>query len=394
MPYSLYLHIPFCRHRCAYCDFNTYAGLEALIPAYVRALAREIEWVGKSAPAPLEVHTLYFGGGTPSLLSPEALEHILQACSRVFSILPDAEISLEANPGTVTLDWLRTVRRLGINRLSLGMQSAHPDDLRLLERQHDFLDVSQAVRWARRSGFDNISLDLIFGLPFQTMQRWKETLERALGLHPEHLSLYALSIEHATPFFHWAQRGLIPWPDDDLAAEMYEWADERLTQAGYTQYEISNWAATREGRLLACRHNLQYWYNEPYLGFGAGAHGFVAGFRTINLRGVRTYLERLQGDTVFSFPFSPANEQVLPVDRQTEMEETMLVGLRLVLEGVDRQRFHRRFGQCPEEVFGSTLNHLATLGLVECFDGRWRLTRRGRLLGNQVFIHFVGERSR
>lgn len=388
--YSLYLHIPFCRHRCAYCDFNTYSDQDELIPVYVKALCDEIRYVGQTAPYRLTVHTLYFGGGTPSLLSTAAIESILNTCHEIFNVLPEAEISLEANPGSVTLEWLQTVRRLGVNRLSLGMQSAHPDDLRLLERQHDFFDVSQAVRWARRAGFDNINLDLIYGIPHQSLARWQGTLERALGLHPEHLSLYALTIEHATPFYHWVARGLIPPPNDDLAAEMYEWADERLSQAGYLQYEISNWARQRGADVLMCRHNLQYWRNEPYLGLGAGAHGFANHTRTANVRGIKTYIDRLSQRIERSFPLTPATEQAQVIDPLTEMQETMLMGLRLTREGVSRQRFEQRFHRSMEEVFGPAINSLVSLGLLEWHGERVCLTARGRLLGNRVFMEFVG----
>lgn len=389
--YSLYLHIPFCRHRCAYCDFNTYSGQESLIPAYVKALCAEIRYVGQTAPYRLPVHTIYFGGGTPSLLPADAIALILKACHEAFDVIPEVEISLEANPGRITFEWLKAVRRLGINRLSLGMQSAHPDDLRLLERQHDFFDVSQAVRWARRAGFDNLNLDLIYGIPHQSLSRWQETLERALGLHPEHLSLYALTIEHTTPFHHWVARGLIPSPDDDLAAEMYEWADERLSQAGFVQYEISNWAQPRGGDLLMCRHNLQYWLNAPYLGLGAGAHGFANHTRTANVRGIKAYIDRLAQLTERPFPLTPATEQAQTIDLLTEMQETMLMGLRLTREGVSQQRFYERFHQAMEEVFGSTISYLVNLGLLEWREERLCLTRRGRLLGNRVFIEFVGE---
>lgn len=387
--FSLYLHIPFCRHRCAYCDFNTYSGQEDLIPAYVEALCNEIRQVGRTAPNRLPVHTLYFGGGTPSLLPAEAIGLILETCRASFEILPDAEVSLEANPGTLTLEWLRTIRRLGVNRLSLGMQSAHPEDLRLLERQHDFFDVSQTVRWARRAGFENINLDLIYGIPFQTLARWEATLERALGMFPEHLSLYALSIEHATPFYHWVTRGLLPPPDDDMAAEMYEKADAMLTQSGYLQYEISNWAIRREGRLWVCQHNLQYWLNEPYLGFGAGAHGFVEHLRTANVRSIRAYIERLQTPAQLPFPLTPATEQTQTIDPLTEMQETMMMGLRLTQEGVSRQRFEQRFHRSIEEVFGPTIASLVNLGLLEWRGERLCLTQRGRLLGNRVFMEFV-----
>ncbi len=387
-PFSLYLHIPFCRHRCAYCDFNTYAGLDHLRAAYVQALVAEVRWAGEAAGRRLPVHSVYFGGGTPSLLTPEQIEQVLLAVEAVFALADDAEITLEANPGTVDEPYLRTLRRLGVNRLSLGVQSAHPEELRLLERIHDYPTVTRTVAAARRAGFDNLNLDLIFGLPGQPLSRWQRTLDLVLALHPEHLSLYALTLEHGTPMAAWVARGLLPAPDEDVVATMYEWAMDRLEAAGYVQYEISNWA--RPGYL--CRHNLQYWRNLPYLGLGAGAHGWAAGVRTVNVRAPAAYIQRLRaGEVTGPFPRTPATVEARPVGRREEMGETMMMGLRLTQEGVSRQAFVARFGQPLEAVYGEEIAELVRLGLLMwTADGaRLRLTRRGRLLGNVVFAAFV-----
>lgn len=397
-PTSLYLHIPFCRHRCAYCDFNTYAGQNDRIPAYVEALRREIAWMGESgaqalnSAQPMRVHTIYFGGGTPTLLAPRQVEAILSACRESFAVDAQAEISMEANPGTVTSESLRALRSLGVNRLSYGMQSAHPDDLRLLQRQHDTGDVIEAVNWARQAGFDSLSLDLIFGLPFQSLERWQATLETAIGLQTEHLSLYSLTIEPGTPFHAWLQRGLMPLPDDDLAADMYDYASERLEQAGFQQYEISNWARVLNGELAACLHNLQYWRNQPYLGLGAGAHGYHSGQRLVNAAAIPDYIERCQKLPVEVFPIGPATIQALPIDRWTEVQETMMVGLRLTQEGVAAAEFQRRFGVGLEELFAADISALVQEGLLEWSGEKetLRLSQRGRLLGNRVFRQFVG----
>jgi oxygen-independent coproporphyrinogen III oxidase len=390
--YSLYLHVPFCRHRCAYCDFNTYAGQENLIPAYVDALCQEINLVSQSLSERLPVHTIFFGGGTPSLLSPAQFEKIMRVLGDRFSLQAELEATLEANPGTVSLETLQGLRSAGLNRISFGVQSAHPDDLRLLERQHNYLDVIQAVEWARKAGFDNLSLDLIFGLPFQPLERWQSTVELALGLNTEHLSLYALTVEHGTPFRHWAERGLVPMPDDDLAADMYDWACERLQKAGFEQYEISNWACRdSSGQLLSSKHNLQYWRNQPYLGFGAGAHGFAGGYRTANVLGIQAYIQRCREGQQREFPLGPALANALPVDRWTEMQETMMVGLRLIQEGVSNTAFTRRFGQTMEQAFGKQIQMLVGQSLLEWEGDRLRLTPNGKLLGNRVFIEFVGE---
>ncbi len=434
MPYSLYLHIPFCIHRCAYCDFNTYAGQEAFIPAYVDALCREIRIVGEAARAErrfersaaearaeVEAHTIFFGGGTPSLLTFHQLEKILNTIRDNFDVLFDAEISLEANPGTLIPASLRDLRSLGFNRLSLGVQSAQPGELRQLERIHDFFDVIESVNWARQAGFDNLNLDLIFGLPEQPLERWQATVKSALGLQPEHLSLYALTLEHGTPFGRWSARGLMPVPDPDLAAEMYEWAMDYLAGQGYIQYEISNWARSKdEGERMkdevsapsfACKHNLQYWRNQPYLGFGAGAHGYAAGMRYSNVLRIKTYIDRCHSSSVarysspairHPFPLSPAVVNHRRLSRREEMQETMLTGLRLTREGVSASSFRKRFDLAMADVFGREIEELIALGLLEWAtppspargrgaggEGRIRLTKRGRLLGNQVFMRFV-----
>lgn len=391
--HALYFHIPFCVHRCAYCDFNTYARQEALIPAYVDALCNEIRCVAGSAPQRLTAHTIFFGGGTPSLLSAAQFESILKTARDCFDLTPDAEISLEANPGTVTQESLRDLRSLGFNRISLGVQSAHPDELRQLERIHDYFDVIEAVTWARRAGFDNLNLDLIFGLPEQSLDRWQATVKLVLGLRPEHLSLYALTVEHGTPFGRWAQRGLLPVPDPDAAADMYDWAGEALDAVGFEQYEISNWA--RPAR--QCRHNLTYWRNQPYLGFGAGAHGSASGLRISNVLRIMTYIERLHLDCPIPnylipnspFPLSPATVNQTRISMHTEMQETMLTGLRLTREGVSSENFVGRFGVQIWDVFGKEIDELTGLLLLEWVGPVLRLTKRGRLLGNQVFMRFV-----
>jgi oxygen-independent coproporphyrinogen-3 oxidase len=392
-PYSLYLHIPFCQKRCSYCDFNTYAGQEERIPAYLSALVREITSVGGRAPAKIGTHTLFFGGGTPSLLSAAQYETILKTIDEVYDLQPGLEATLEANPGTVSWSYLQSLKKLLFTRISFGMQTSDPVELALLSRLHDFYDVIQAVKWARQAGFEQVNLDLIFGLPFQSLATWQNSVEAALRLNPEHLSLYALTVEHSTPLFKWVGRGLVPSPDGDLAADMYEWASERLDKADFVQYEISNWARKdNQDNLLACRHNLQYWRNQPYLGFGAGAHGYAAGYRLANVMQIKTYIERLAQPGQPPFPFSLATGHSDRVDQVTEMEETMMVGLRLTQEGVSRRSFEKRFGIPVEKVFGKEIDQMVRVGLLEAGE-ILRLTPRGRLLGNQVFMQFVGARS-
>lgn len=395
--HALYFHIPFCRHRCAYCDFNTYAGQDALIPAYVEALCREIEIVGQAASEKIEASTVFFGGGTPSLLSVPQFSSIFEAIKQNFNLRLDAEVSLEANPGTLTEGYLEGLYTLGFNRLSLGVQSAHPDELRMLERIHSYGDVVSAALAARKAGIENLSFDLIFGLPEQSLERWQATVKLILGLHPKHLSLYALTIEEGTPFGLWAQRGMLPLPDPDLAAEMYEWASDYLYAKDYQQYEISNWTKPKQ----ECQHNLQYWRNLPYLGFGAGGHGYAARTRYANILGIQPYIDRLSHENDrLSFPLSPAVVSKEHVTSEQEMQEHLLMGLRLTNEGVSAEAFQTRFGRSLEDVFSNEIDELIGLGLLEWADKKTsevletsevlRLTPRARLLGNQVFLRFVG----
>ena len=393
--YSVYLHFPFCVHRCSYCDFNTYAGLNSLIPEYVQALRKEVLFLSQTAAIRLPIHTIFFGGGTPSLLSVMEIEGILKILSEVFQFQSGIEITLEANPGTISLQYLRDLRSLGANRLSLGMQSAHPDDLQLLERQHGLKDVEQAVIWSRAAGIDNLNLDLIFGIPHQSLVRWDRTLTYTLSLCPDHLSLYSLTLEHGTPLAHWVERGLVPTPDSDLAADMYELAEVKLNEAGFEQYEISNWAKRKPGgNIAACHHNLQYWRSLPYLGFGAGAHGFAMGVRTVNALAPAAYIRRAEGPFIvedYPFPRTPTMTDVISIDRMTEMGETMMMGLRLVVEGISKSIFAHRFGQSLMEAYGSQIQRLISQELLEWAGGGdiLRLTQRGKLLGNRVFREFI-----
>ncbi len=404
-PYSLYFHVPFCTHRCAYCDFNTYAGQEEMIPAYVDALNREINYVGQQlkdhetsrlAGNATKVHTIFFGGGTPSLLSPLQFDSIFKSIHSAFDLTSDAEISIEANPGTVTEEALRQLRKIGINRISFGVQSANLEELRMLERTHDFFTVIEAVTSARKAGFDNLNLDLIYALPEQTLQTWQTTVQRILDLHPEHISAYALTLEHGTPFGRWAQKGMLPLPDPDLAADMYEWASETLESNGYVQYEISNWAKLDH----ECRHNLQYWRGLPYLAFGAGAHGYANGYRYSNVLRIKTYIERMANfDSRISdieFPLSPTTVNQHKQTSQDDMSEFMMTGFRLTQEGVSENEFQARFGKSLRDVYKNEIEELLKLELIESKTSEFsknsevlRLTKRGRLLGNQVFMRFV-----
>jgi len=343
--------------------------------------------VGRSAGTRLPVHTVFFGGGTPSLLSPGQFDPILRSLRLSFDIQDNAEVSIEANPGTISAGDLQRLRVLGINRLSFGVQSANTEELRMLERIHDFFEVIEAVRSARLAGFDNLNLDLIYGLPEQKLETWQTTLRRTFDLGSEHISAYALTLEHGTPFGRWSARGLMPSQDPDLAADMYEWASEELGSHGYSQYEISNWA--QPGK--ECRHNLQYWRGLPYLAFGAGAHGYANGYRYSNVLRIKTYIDRLADSASTSLPF-PLSPVTVNQHRQTAAEdqgEFMMTGLRLTRTGVSAAEFESRFGTSLPAAYGIQIDSLVSKGLLEWSSGRLRLTRHGRLLGNRVFVEFL-----
>jgi len=386
-----------------------------MIPAYVNALCKEIEYVGHNAERSrsdggdaVEAHSIFFGGGTPSLLSPPQFASIFKSIRSSFTLTPDCEITIEANPGMVSYESLIKLREIGINRISYGVQSANAFELQMLERAHNFFDVIEAVTSARKAGFDNLNLDIIYGLPEQTLETWQTTVKRILDLHPEHISAYALTLEHGTPFGRWSSKGLLPLPDPDLAAEMYEWLGDTLDANGYLQYEISNWAKINAegGRQNAesnssfiihhssfqCRHNLQYWRGLPYLAFGAGGHGYANGYRYSNVLRIKTYIERLTNtkSNNYQFPLTPATVNHHKQTLSDDMSEFMMTGLRLTQEGVSNGEFQNRFGQSMQDIFGKEINELLKLGLLERETSEvLRLTKHGRLLGNQVFMRFV-----
>ncbi|MBX7111202.1 MAG: radical SAM family heme chaperone HemW [Dehalococcoidia bacterium] len=388
---ALYLHIPFCTAKCGYCDFNSYAGLEHLVPDYTPALVRELElW----APAAREfqVRSVFFGGGTPSLSSIEDLEAIVRGIRAHYAVAQDSEWTLEANPGELTLEHLRGLRAIGLNRLSIGVQSLHDDELQLLDRVHDAARAIEAVEAAREAGFDNLNLDLIFGLIGQPLERWQQTLRRAVALRPEHLSCYALTVEPGTALYYQVAKGQLEPPDPDVVADQYEWTRSFLAEQGYRHYELSNWALP--GR--ECRHNLVYWHAEPYLGVGAGAHSFFAGQRFANVDAPNRYVELVNAS--YEERQATGGGQLRQIhggetpDEALLLSDAMILGLRL-MEGVSTQAFEARFGVTPEAVFGAAIErHLAT-GLLERAGDRLRLTSRGQLLANEVFVDLLPEEA-
>ncbi len=383
---GLYLHLPFCVSKCAYCDFNSFSGLGDLIPEYLRALKAEM--AGRSAGG-AAVATVFVGGGTPTALSGPELAGLLEDARRCFTWLDGTEATVEANPGTVDRAKLSLVRQAGANRLSLGVQSFNDRLLVRLGRVHRAAEAREAVRAAREAGFDNLSLDLIFGLPGQTLADWRADLESALELEPEHLSCYSLKVEEGTSFAAEAAAGRLDLPGEETDLAMFDLTRDRLGAAGYESYEISNFA--RPGR--RCRHNLVYWRNEEYLGFGAGAASYLDRRRWTNIRDPREYvraLDRAAGPTGIAGGFDHGRlaGEVETTDLRTEMIETVMMSLR-TSDGLSEDYFRRRFGAELRSVFPEALDWTISRGLSAFDEGALRLTPTGLRLANQALAAFV-----
>jgi putative oxygen-independent coproporphyrinogen III oxidase len=377
-PVGLYLHIPFCSAICNYCNFNRGLFDPALKSRYVAAVAREVAECGvRAVDSASTADTIYFGGGTPSLLEPDEIGRLIRACQDRFSVTSDAEVTMEANPETVTRERLADFREAGVNRLSMGVQSFREDELRRLSRLHTAERARQAVVEARRAGFDNLSLDLMMWLPAQRPSEWLESVDAAIDLEPDHLSLYLLEVYPNAPLkddmarAHWSQA-----PDEDAEA-MYFTAMERLEAAGLEQYEISNVA--RVGR--RSRHNLKYWQDGEWLGFGCGAHSTRDGMRWKNVSSTEEFVARIAGrrSVVVDVRSMPMSERV---------GDALFTGLRLV-EGVDLAAMRTRYGVDVWQRYGADLERFVDEGLLLHVEDRLRLTRRGMLLAHEVMTVFV-----
>ena len=368
-PLGLYIHIPFCKSKCIYCDFYSLPRAEDRMDRYVSALCRQLAEIAQRTTAHT-VDSVYLGGGTPSYLGEKRLRHILKTVKKHYHLSRDAEITLEANPDSAG-DWraLRSLRRAGMNRLSLGVQSADDGLLRTLGRPHTFAQAEEAAAAARRARIRNLSLDLIYGLPGQNLAGWKDTLERAAALEPEHLSCYGLKVEEGTPL--WDMQEKMDLPDDDAQADMYLWTVERLEALGYEQYEISNFA--RPGR--ASRHNMKYWTLCEYAGFGPGAHSDLGDVRYAYLRSLDTYCAGVEaGVSVLE-----SSEHIPPRERDIEY---VMLGLRLT-QGISRQEFENRY-RLPFAPIQSVLERFRATGHAALAGERWRLTPEGFLVSNQI----------
>jgi oxygen-independent coproporphyrinogen III oxidase len=376
---GLYVHVPFCRHICPYCDFNTYAGQQGLIPDYVAAVVDEMRIAAMEQPAS-GAPTLFFGGGTPSLLAPEQVGDIIAAARELFGLRDDAEVTLEANPESLDADFLASLKAAGVNRLSIGVQSQQRAGLRVLGRGHTAQKATSAIQVARAAGFDNISVDFIFGWPGQTDDDWRADLATILDWQPEHVSLYSLIIEPGTPMHAAVDRGILRALDDDTAAGMYERAVEVLGGAGWEHYEIANWA--REPRFRS-RHNQLYWQAGPYHGFGAGAHGTIGAVRASNLLLPSKYITAVRDGR----RPSAVTEALSP---ETAIGETMMLGLRLLVDGVSVTDFAARHGVQLIDRYADEIDRFTAIGLLEWqTPDRLRLTARGALLANDVCAAFL-----
>jgi oxygen-independent coproporphyrinogen-3 oxidase len=382
---SIYLHIPFCATKCAYCAFNTYTHLDQLIPQFVEALVLEIHYAARQNPYQ-SVGTIYFGGGTPSLLEIEQIAQILDVIYDSFNVVDNVEITFETNPDDLSLAYVSQLRTLGINRISVGIQSANAAELQMFGRRHGPDVGVQVMKDLRSAGFDNVNLDLIFAVPNQTLSHWQCSIEQTLRLQPEHLSLYSLILEENTPLESWVRSGRLPAPDDDLAADMYEYASKMMQNAGYEQYELSNWA--KPG--FACKHNLQYWRNLPYIGLGPGAHGYAAGIRYANLLQPRQYIEVLhKNETNLIFPRTPATADCELIDEEAEISETLMMGLRLTQEGNSLKTFRCRFGYDLIEHHADSILRFVEYGMLELSSEYLRITEKGRLLSNMIIRDLI-----
>jgi oxygen-independent coproporphyrinogen-3 oxidase len=376
-PAGIYIHIPFCRSRCSYCDFATGLHESALAERYVASVVSEIKSWREVEPVQT-VDTIYFGGGTPSLLSPAQLEALMQAVRTRFDVSPKAEVTMEMNPGTVTPETLQAFRRLGVNRASFGAQTFDDRELARLGRSHTVADTRRTYSLLRRAGFDNVSFDLIAGLPGQALNAWKRNLDEAFALGPEHLSFYLLEVHEGTPLAAHIKTGLQPSPDEDLAAEMYRVMLERAAEAGYKHYEISNLCLPG----FESRHNTKYWTGAPYYGFGCSAHSFDGQSRRwANERDLSKYAALVEH-----------NGSPLVEDRSlTENErraEAVFLGMRM-MAGVRTDEFKELFGFDLQAEYAEDLKNFQQAGLIE-FDGDLlKLTRAGALLSNEVFAAFV-----
>lgn len=378
---ELYLHIPFCVKKCNYCDFFSASGTPKEQADYVSAMIQEIQSYQELS-GEYEVQTIFLGGGTPSLLTPEQIEKIFTTIYHIFSVNENAEITMEMNPGTVAIEKLRAMKAAGVNRLSIGLQSAQNEELKMLGRIHTYEEFLETWKLTEQAGFKNRNIDLMSALPGQTMESYKDTLSKVLALEPEHISAYSLILEEGTVFYDWYEKGKLDrgaWklPSEEEEYAMGELTIQRLAEAGMHRYEISNYA--KPGK--ECRHNLGYWDRVEYLGIGAGSSSLIKGERFDHIRDRKAYIEKIRnGESIL------IDREILSVESQ--MEEFMYLGLRKI-EGVSRTDFQNYFGKNVDDVYGEILDKLEEEQLLEFSGDRIRLTHRGMDVSNCVLAEFL-----
>lgn len=402
-PLSMYIHIPFCVKKCLYCDFLSAPATVQERESYVEALLREIEQMAPFCKE-YEVNTVFFGGGTPSLLSGIQLEKIMQTLKTHYAVSKEAEISMECNPATASFKTLKAYRKSGVNRLSIGLQSAQDEELRALGRIHDYEQFLRTYEEAKKAGFTNINIDLMAALPGQTLASYEDTLQKIIALNPTHISAYSLIVEEGTPFYEKYGKEGAPkkgeLPDEDTEREMYYRTKKRLQAAGYERYEISNYA--KKG--YECRHNLTYWTGKDYVGFGIGAASFFKGYRYKNTSVRKIYeqflqqapgelqAQSLQEKSKDAASFMPQvfswHEEIQQISEKESMEEFMFLGLRLK-KGVSKQAFRNKYGKSMEEVYPGVLEKLKKEGLLEQTEDGICLSERGTDLANYVMAEFL-----
>ena len=371
---SVYIHIPFCATKCYYCAFNTYTFHKAQAEAYLQALRTEIELYASEADL---LKTIFIGGGTPSILSAHALARLFVDIRSNFTVSPEAEITVECNPGTVDAEKLSVMQNNGVNRLSFGLQAMQDETLKQLGRIHTVPEFLHSYHLARECGFKNINIDLIFALPEQSMEAWRHTLNEVISLEPEHISAYNLVMEEETPFYEQWQAGKLHLPPEDTEADMFQHTIETLTGHGYMHYEICNFARSNH----FAKHNLVYWNNQSCIGLGAGACGYVNGVRYTNIRGITPYIAELR----------QRNKPISDTEHLTgraEKAETLMLALRK-REGISLENYEHRFSEEIEVAFGENLKKWVDLRLLEQTDTHLRFTDRGLFLANEVFVELM-----
>tara|TARA_Y100001936_G_scaffold229029_1_gene250785 strand:- start:37941 stop:39146 length:1206 start_codon:yes stop_codon:yes gene_type:complete len=382
---GIYIHIPFCQTKCFYCDFNTYTKIEDQIDEYISCVISEIniwgEILGKSS-----IRSIFFGGGTPSYIDSKYIKIILDSIHENFYVDKNIEVTLETNPNDVSKNKFIDLISIGINRISMGVQSFDDSLLRMLGRRHDSKEAESSYKTLRETGFDNLSIDLMYGLPYQSIQSWENTLDKSIYLKPNHISLYSLQVENGTPLKSKINSGAYEKPDDDKAAEMYEIAEKKLFNKNFFQYEISNWSK----KSFECVHNKIYWENNFYLGIGAGAHSRINNFRFSNIKSPKKYINTLMNNKVLKSETMKIDfiENLDSLSFSDEISETMMMGMRLN-QGIKLEKFKQKFGKTIYEIFDNEIKKLKNLNLIEINETHIRLSSKGRLLGNEVFQEFI-----